>query len=109
MGASNAARWYTGTARQPAPLEFPIPNDNCLKCHSEVFTETHDSNSRTVNFGPKGHYHTFLKQWEQADPKASACTACHFGHETDSTADLSWVVTAAVQKECDSCHALMAN
>ena len=109
MGAQNALRWYTGTAQQPAPLVFPIGDDNCMKCHAEVLTEKHDSNSRTVNFGPKGHYHTYLSQWKKADTKAADCTSCHYGHDTGSTVDKSWVVSASVQKECDACHALLAN
>src|SRR6266545_3902934 len=32
MGARNAAKWYSGTAVQPAVLSFPISDQSCLKC-----------------------------------------------------------------------------
>jgi len=109
MGAQNAAKWYTGSARQPAPLVYPIADGNCLKCHAEVLTAQHDSDSRTVDFGPKGHYHTYLTQWKQADPHAANCTTCHFGHQLEATAEKTWIIPASVQQSCDACHALLAN
>jgi hypothetical protein len=109
MGAQNAFKWYTGTASQPAPLLYLIGDNNCLKCHADVLTEKHDIDSRTVNFGPKGHYHTYLTQWKEADSNAAACTDCHFGHELGSVSENSWVIPASVQRDCEACHALMGS
>jgi hypothetical protein len=109
MGAQNALKWYTGTAHQPAPLVYPIGDENCMKCHADVLTEQHDSDSRTVNFGPKGHYHSYLAQWKEADTNAAACTSCHFGHETEGNSDNSWVIPASVQNVCEACHALLGS
>jgi hypothetical protein len=33
LGATNAIKWYSGTAIQPAPLTQSIGDGNCLKCH----------------------------------------------------------------------------
>ncbi len=107
MGAQNAVKWYSGLATQPAPLLYPIEDSNCTKCHAEVLTQGHDSNSRTVNFGPKGHYHTYLAQWKKADKNAARCTDCHNGHELGGKAQDSWVVTATANPNCDACHKLM--
>ena len=109
MGAQNALKWYTGTATQPAPLHYPIGDNNCLKCHAEVLTAKHDPDSRTVDFGPKGHYHAYLTSWKQADAHAANCTSCHSGHDLGAVADKTWIIPASVQQSCDACHALLAN
>ena len=36
MGASNALKFYTHTAVQPAVVLYPIGDDHCLKCHQNV-------------------------------------------------------------------------
>jgi len=36
LGASNALKWFSGTAVQPAVLAVPIADQNCLKCHQNV-------------------------------------------------------------------------
>jgi nitrate/TMAO reductase-like tetraheme cytochrome c subunit len=109
MGAQNAVKWYAGSATQPAPLLYPIGDENCVKCHSEVLTERHDSNSRTVNFGPKGHYHAFLAQWKEADKNAANCVSCHLGHVTGGGAQNEWVQPAAVQPVCEACHKMLGS
>ena len=62
MGARNAALWFTGTATQPAPLVFPISNDNCMKCHAQVASGSTSGGGPRGNFGPQGHYHRFLSR-----------------------------------------------
>jgi len=109
MGAQNALKWYTGTAVQPAPLVYPLGDNNCVKCHDQVMTEKHDNASRTVSFGPKGHYHSYLAQWKDADKNSAACTACHAGHAVGGTAANAWVQPASVQKVCKACHDLLGS
>ncbi len=109
MGAQNAAKWYTGTASQPAPLLYPLGDDHCVKCHQEVLTEKHDNAPRTIDFGPKGHYHDYLAQWREIDQQAAICTSCHSGHNTGGSARTSWVNPAKVQNTCEDCHALLGS
>ncbi len=104
MGAQNAFKWYTGIATQPAPLLYPIGDDHCIKCHAGVTTESHDSNVRTRQFGPKGHYHALLAQWRGVDQNAARCTDCHAGHAMGGDTKSSWVVSASVQNACEACH-----
>ncbi len=104
MGASNALKWYTGTATQPAPLLYPVEDSHCVKCHVEVLTESHDTSIKTRLFGPKGHYHSYLTQWKETDSQAANCVSCHFGHALGGTTKTTWIVTNEINKQCDACH-----
>ena len=96
MGARNAALWFSGTARQPAPLDFPIPDENCLKCHQTVVTQA-DPN----------HFHMLLQQWQAADPSAATCVSCHGGHATDGDPSIALVNVSRTQLVCNACHSAM--
>ncbi len=103
MGARNAVLWFSGTAQQPAPLVFPIGNDNCMKCHATV-TSGVSSEGRRGTFGPQGHYHRFLSRWQAADPNAATCVSCHAGHDTAGDPNSAYVNIATVQQTCNACH-----
>ncbi len=98
MGARNALLWYSGTAVQPAPLTYPIPDDNCLKCHQQVTAQ---------RGGRNNHFHYFLAQWQAADPKAGSCVSCHSGHATGGNSAEGFTSRAATQPVCDACHAVL--
>ncbi len=97
MGARNAAAWFTHTATQPAPLTIPIKDDNCLKCHQDVTSQT------TLN----NHFHGFLSRWQAVDPNAGSCVSCHSGHLTDGQASTGFTNAARTQSVCDACHAVL--
>jgi hypothetical protein len=99
MGARNAAYWFSGTAKQPAPLNFPIADANCLKCHQTVTTQRAQNN----------HFHGFLSEWQSVDPNAATCVSCHGGHNTDGTPSLVMINETRAQQVCDACHSVLRN
>ena len=97
LGARNAAAWFSHTAVQPAPQTVPIKDDNCLKCHQDVTSQTLGNN----------HFHGFLSRWQAADPNAATCVSCHPGHATDGLADQAFLNQARVQTVCGDCHSVL--
>lgn len=97
LGARNAVLWYSGTAKQPAPLTNPIPDANCLKCHQQVTTQSE---------GRQNHFHYFLSRWQAQDPNAAGCVSCHSGHSTDTSAVYNQE-QAANRQVCDACHQVL--
>ena len=96
LGGRNAVVFYTGTAKQPAPLTFPIGNTNCLKCHAAVMN---------TGGGMNNHFHEFLPRWQAADPaNAATCVECHSSHTTDGQADVAFLNQARTADICQSCH-----
>ena len=94
LGAHNALLYFTGTAVQPAKLTTPIADENCLKCHQAVTSQTSRNN----------HFHGFLARWQAADPNAATCISCHGGHTTDGTAQTRFQNQKQVQVVCNNCH-----
>jgi len=106
-GAQNAFMWFTGLATQPAPLTRPLGDDHCVKCHDDILTRTYDMDVRSRLYGPKGHYHAFLTRWQAADPAAAPCTTCHSGHDLGGSHTSTWIVPAAIQATCETCHKVL--
>jgi len=100
MGARNAVLWFSGTAKQPAPLNFPIPDENCLKCHQAVTASTQQA---TAN----NHFHLFLTRWQAQDPNAGTCVSCHGGHATDGDPSLAMINQTRTQQVCNACHSVL--
>jgi hypothetical protein len=98
LGARNAVKFYTGTAVQPAPLNFPIRDGNCLKCHDWVKIS---GNSEDM----QNHWHRFLVRWQLVDANAGRCVSCHTGHVTDGSADIQYLNQDHTTAVCDACHA----
>ena len=94
MGARNALAWFTKTAKQPAPLTFPIGDGNCLKCHSAVLNRADFNN----------HFHEFLPRWQAADPSAASCVDCHASHATNGDPALGFLNQAQTEQVCQRCH-----
>lgn len=115
MGARNAARWYSGTAVQPAPLTYPIGDENCLKCHADV-VQQYFTPKEQISIGAGGfegggrlgnHWHEFLLRWQAASPNAQGCVDCHTAHTTGSSAQAGFMDNGAVQAICDNCHQVL--
>jgi len=98
LGARNALAYFTGTAKQPAPLTVPVRDDNCVKCHASVY------NSNDFN----NHFHNLLPRWQAADPNnAATCVDCHASHTTDGDAQVAFLSEARTDQVCQSCHQVL--
>ncbi len=119
LGARNAAKWYSGTAVQPAVLNYPIADANCLKCHQDVTQRSFVPKEQISVPGRGGgegggeggrnnHWHAFLTRWQTATPAtAGTCTSCHGGHPTSGTAQTGFMDSQAVQNTCNACHQVL--
>jgi NapC/NirT cytochrome c family, N-terminal region. len=96
-GAMNALKFVTHTMVQPATLNNPISDDNCLKCHAEVPLET-DFNT---------HFHIYLAQWQATSATAGTCVSCHTAHTTDGDAQIGFVSQTRAEQVCQDCHAVL--
>jgi hypothetical protein len=94
LGARDAIKWFSGTAVQPAPQNTPIGDANCLKCHTDV-----PSDSRFDM-----HSHRHLARWQQADTNAATCVTCHTSHTTDGNASLGFLNQQRTLTQCTACH-----
>ncbi len=95
LGARDAFRWATNIARQPAITTMPLPDINCLKCHTD--TPTDASFDR--------HFHRTFARWQQANPaQAGGCVTCHTAHTTDGNAKMSYLQQQRMRGVCDQCH-----
>jgi nitrate/TMAO reductase-like tetraheme cytochrome c subunit len=119
LGARNAIKWYTGTAVQPAVLNYPIADGNCLKCHQAVTQRGFSAKEQITVPGRRGgdngeeeghnnHWHEFLTRWQTKTPAtAGTCTTCHSGHPTSGSARSGFMDIQAVQNTCDACHKVL--
>ncbi|MGE5224524.1 MAG: multiheme c-type cytochrome, partial [Omnitrophica WOR_2 bacterium] len=115
LGARNAAAWYLHTAVQPAKLNYPIRDSNCLKCHQDVTGRGFVPKQAVTIPGGEGgreegrnnHWHQFLARWQGADPAAGACTSCHPGHLTSGSAQTGFQDVQATRSTCDACHRVL--
>jgi nitrate/TMAO reductase-like tetraheme cytochrome c subunit len=116
LGASNAVKWYTGTAVQPAVLLFPISDQNCLKCHQNVtqrgYSPKEPITIQGVRFRAGGegginHWHEQLARWQATSATAGTCVTCHAGHTTGLTAQSGFMNAQTVQNTCDACHKVL--
>jgi predicted CXXCH cytochrome family protein len=96
-GAMNAVKYVTHTMVQPATLNNPISDDNCLKCHASVPQES-DFNT---------HFHRYLAQWQLASSTAGTCVSCHSAHTTDGDAQLVFVSQTRAEQVCQECHSVL--
>ncbi len=94
VGGGDLLRWVTHTARQPAPMVYPISDGNCLKCHADT-PATQDFNR---------HFHAFLLRWQSIDPNAAGCVGCHSSHTTDGDASLGYLNQQRTETICQNCH-----
>ena len=94
VGARDVVTWLAGSATQPARQSAPLPDQNCLKCHSAVLSAA----------GFDNHMHRFLTRWQTADPTAASCASCHTSHTTDGSAPIKFLNQDRATTECKRCH-----
>ncbi len=97
LGARDMLAWVTKTAKQPAPLTFPIGDGTCLKCHGNLY-QAQDFNN---------HFHLYLSSWQSVDPKAATCVTCHQAHTTDGDPTIMYMNQQRAVQVCDACHAVL--
>jgi predicted CXXCH cytochrome family protein len=95
-GSTDLISFFSGHYPQPALLEEPYPDANCLKCHADLATKK--------DF--KNHFHVFLSQWQALDPKnAGNCVDCHASHDTTNDVNLMFLNKTKTEQVCQKCHA----
>ena len=95
-GSTDLVSFFSGHYPQPAALEEPYPDANCLKCHADLASKK--------DF--KNHFHVFLAQWQALDPKnAGSCVDCHASHDTTNDANLMFLNKTNTEQVCQKCHA----
>jgi nitrate/TMAO reductase-like tetraheme cytochrome c subunit len=99
-GSTDLISYFSGHYPQPAALEAPYPDANCLKCHADLATKQ--------DF--KNHFHVFLSQWQTLDPKnAGSCVDCHASHDTTNDTNLMFLNKVKTEETCQKCHAAAGN
>ena len=95
-GSTDLISYFSGHYPQPAAMEEPFSDENCLKCHDNVFAKQDMNN----------HFHFFLRKWQSADPaNAARCVSCHGGHDKTGTADIAFLNKDITTAICQKCHA----
>lgn len=110
MGAGNAFKWFTKTAVQPAPLNYPITDAHCLKCHQQVTSETYVPQNQTLKDlgdAQNGHWHVFLPRWQAQVSNAGSCVTCHSSHTTTGDPKLLYLIDQPTSDQCDACHKVL--
>jgi hypothetical protein len=112
-GAGNAFKFYTKTAVQPAVLNHPLSDQNCLKCHQNV-TSSNYSPQQQISIPGEfegggdearvGHWHVFLSRWQFLNPSAGRCVTCHSGHSTNVNVQNGFLNDQNVVDTCQACH-----
>src|SRR5512132_558538 len=94
-GSTDLISFFSGHFPQPAAMEQPYPDANCLKCHAAI-TQKQDFNN---------HFHVFLSQWQAIDKNAATCVSCHLSHDQSGYAQIAFLneqTGVAVCKRCDA-------
>jgi hypothetical protein len=93
-GSTDLISFFSGHYPQPAALEEPYPDANCLKCHAAI-TQKQDFNN---------HFHVFLAQWQARDKNAASCVSCHLSHDKSGDAKIAFLNEKTTVAVCQSCH-----
>jgi hypothetical protein len=94
-GSTDLISYFSGHYLQPAALEEPYPDANCLKCHAAI-TQKQDFNN---------HFHVFLSRWQAIDKNAASCVSCHLSHDKSGDATISYLNKDTTVAVCQKCHA----
>jgi nitrate/TMAO reductase-like tetraheme cytochrome c subunit len=95
-GATDLVSYFSGHYPQPAALEEPYPDANCLKCHADV-TQKQDFNN---------HFHVFLSRWQAIDKNAATCVSCHLSHDTSGNIETVFLNEQTTVVVCQKCHSV---
>lgn len=93
-GATDFISFFSGHYPQPAVLEEPYPDANCLKCHANIFQKQDFNN----------HFHVFLPQWQAIDKNAATCVSCHLSHDNTGDAKIAFLNQQTTAAVCQKCH-----
>ena len=94
-GATDLISYFSGHYPQPAKLEEPWPDENCMKCHANVADKQAFNN----------HFHVYLPKWQAADPQHAAhCVDCHASHDTTNDAGAAFINKHVTVLVCEKCH-----
>ncbi|HKI53964.1 MAG TPA: cytochrome c3 family protein [Anaerolineales bacterium] len=95
-GATDLINYFSGHYPQPAALEEPYPDANCLKCHANI-SQKQDFNN---------HFHVFLPQWQKIDKNAATCVSCHLSHDTTGDVKIGFLNEQTTTAVCQKCHSV---
>ena len=96
-GATDLISYFSGHYPQPAALEEPYPDANCLKCHAD-FAQNQEFNN---------HYHIFLPRWQSMDKNAATCVSCHLSHDAQGDIRFAFLNQKTTLAVCEKCHAAL--
>ncbi|MDD2922136.1 MAG: cytochrome c3 family protein [Anaerolineales bacterium] len=95
-GATDTFSYLFTKYPQPAVMEEPFGDGNCLKCHANI-AQKQDMNN---------HFHVFLPKWQAADKNAATCVSCHNGHNTNGSVAIQYLNEKDTVAVCQKCHAV---
>lgn len=95
-GSTDLISYFSGHYPQPAAMEEPYPDQNCLKCHANI-TQKQDFNN---------HFHVFLARWQALDKNAATCVSCHVSHDIHGDAKIGFLNEQTTVAVCQKCHAV---
>ena len=95
-GATDLISYFSGQYPQPAKLEEPYPDANCLKCHADIGQKQEFSN----------HFHVFLPRWQAVDKNAATCVSCHISHDSTGDVKIKYLNEKSTVAFCQQCHAV---
>jgi nitrate/TMAO reductase-like tetraheme cytochrome c subunit len=93
-GSTDLINFFSGHYPQPAALEEPYPDANCLKCHANIFQKQEFNN----------HFHVFLPRWQAIDKNAATCVSCHLSHDTTGDVKIGFLNEQTTTAVCQKCH-----
>jgi len=93
-GSTDLINFFSGHYPQPAALEEPYPDANCLKCHADIFQKQEFNN----------HFHVFLPRWQAVDKNAATCVSCHLSHDITGDAKIGFLNEQTTTAICQKCH-----
>jgi nitrate/TMAO reductase-like tetraheme cytochrome c subunit len=92
LAAWDAFKHYTGIARQPAVIVFPVQNEACIKCHAQ----------EVIKPGFENHMHNKQFDGKDAVPFIQ-CSDCHATHRPGDEAR-RFQFREAILSKCEYCH-----
>ena len=93
-GATDLISYFSGHYPQPAKLEEPYPDANCLKCHADIAQKQEFNN----------HFHVFLSKWQAIDKNAATCVSCHVSHDATGSVKIGYLNEQTTTAVCQQCH-----
>lgn len=93
-GSTDLVSFFSGHYPQPAALEEPFPDANCLKCHANIAQKQEFNN----------HFHVFLSRWQAVDKNAATCVSCHLSHDIKGDVKISYLNEQTTVAVCQKCH-----